>query len=55
VDAIEKFGFDINQWIAEEAGLSPALGNIYYVDNIQYGPLREKSVSLPQLMLLLGN
>ena len=54
VDAIEKFGFDINQFIAEQAGLSPAQGNIYYVDNIKFGPLREKSASLPQLMLL-GN
>ena len=55
VDAIEKFGFDINQFIAEQAGLSPAQGNIYYVDNIKFGPLREKSASLPQLMLLLGD
>lgn len=55
VDAIEKFGFDINQFIAESEGLPPALGNIYYVDNIKFGPLREKSVSLPQLMLLLGD
>lgn len=55
VDAIEKFGFDINQFIAEQAGLPPAQGNIYYVDNIKFGPLREKSASLPQLMLLLGD
>ncbi|MDD4997295.1 MAG: hypothetical protein PHI99_04040 [Syntrophales bacterium] len=54
VDAIEKFGFDINQFIAESEGLTPAQGNIYYVDNIQFGPL-QKSASLPQLMLLLGN
>ena len=55
VDAIEKFGFDINQFIAESEGLPPAQGNIYYVDNIKFGPLREKSASLPHMMLLLGN
>ncbi|OPY09704.1 MAG: hypothetical protein A4E68_00326 [Syntrophaceae bacterium PtaB.Bin095] len=55
VDTIENFGFDINQSIAEQAGLPPALGNIYYVDNIKFGPFREKPCSLPQLMLLLGN
>ena len=54
VDAIEKFGFDINQFIADQEGLTPAQGNIYYVDNIQFGPL-QKSASLPQLMLLLGD
>ena len=55
VDAIERFGFDLNQVIAESEGLPAAKGNIYYVDNIKFGPLLEKSVSLPQLMLLLGN
>lgn len=53
VYAIQKFGFDVNQWMGLPG--NPAQGNIYYVDNIKFGPLKEKPTGLPWMPLILGN
>ena len=45
VNAIDKFGFDINQKIALP-DLPPAQGNMYYVDNIRFEELESSYLPL---------
>jgi hypothetical protein len=45
VDAIDKFGFDINQKISLP-DLPPAQGNMYYVDNIRFEELESSYLPL---------